>query len=129
MAKDTLFTSESTTASAGAGQYVQDVFRDVVLPATNNTGLTNSSTTNPIGALVGDCDVPRYGAKTLYIKDVVLIEDRSKWVAGAPTYRIIWTENFPAVVGYALATAGQIPTVISNAKKFSVSLRMYPVSA
>lgn len=100
MSKDTLFTTESAGASEGSGQYVQDVFRDVVLPASNNTGLTDNATTNPIGALVGNADVPRYAHKTLWVKDLVLIEDRSKWVSGAPTYRIIWHEDFPAAVGY-----------------------------
>lgn len=101
MSKDTLFTNDSGGgASSGSGQYVQDVFRDVTLPANSNSGLTDSATTNPIGAKVGNADVPRFGTKTLWVKDLVLIQDRSKWINGAVTYQVIWNEDFPAVAGY-----------------------------
>jgi hypothetical protein len=99
MALDTVFTNDSGSSS-GAIDYVKDVFDDVSLEATNNTGLTDSATTNPLGDLFANNDAPKFASKTLFIKDIVLIEDRSKWVSNKPTYRIIWNENFPGVNGY-----------------------------
>jgi hypothetical protein len=100
----TLFTNDSGAAS-GPLAYVQDVFNDVSLPATNNTGLTSTSSTNPLGDYFGNNDAPRFGVKTLFIKDLVLEEDRSKWALGKPTYRIIWNENAPFVSGYISGSA------------------------
>lgn len=118
MAKDTLFTNDGGGGSSNSsGQYVQDVFRDVVLPATSNSGLTDTALTNPIGAKVGNSDVPRFGTKTLWVKDVVLIDDRSKWIDGVPTYRVIWNEDFPAAIGYIQSTEAPTPVKLSNAKK------------
>lgn len=99
MSKDTLFTNENQTAS-GAVDYVKDVFDDVSLPATNNTGLTSSAANNPLGAFFANPDCPRLEAKQLFIKDLVLIEDRNLWIQNKPTYQIIWTEPYPAVIGY-----------------------------
>lgn len=95
----TLFTNDSGSAS-GPTSYVQDEFPDVTLPATSNGTLTSSATTNPWGLNWGNDDVPKYGPKTLWIKDFVLITDRSKWINNRPTYQVIWNENFPAVQAY-----------------------------
>ena len=99
MSKDTLFTNDAG-AAGGTTDYVKDVFADVSLPASNNSGLTSSASTNPLGGSFANDDAPKYSAKTLYIKDFVLIEDRSKWVSDKPTYKIIWHENFPGADGY-----------------------------
>lgn len=113
MSKDTLFTND-VGAAGGAVDYVKDVFQDVSLPPTSNSGLTDTASTNPLGYAFADDDSVKYGAKTLYIKDLVLIEDRSKWVSNKPTYRIIWNENFPAVNGYVfgnVTTYGLVKTI------------------
>ncbi len=99
MSNFTLFTNENS-ASNVTSDYVQNVFDDVSLPATNNTGLTDTASTNPTGALLGNSDAMMFGLKTLYIKDLVYIPDRTKWILNRPTYRIIFTENYPAVEGY-----------------------------
>lgn len=98
-AKDTLFTS-GLGAAGDASDYLRDVFSDVSLPATNNSGLTSTASTNPFGDFFANDDATTYGVKTLFIKDATLIEDRSKWINDKPTYRIIWNETFPAAKGY-----------------------------
>lgn len=95
----TLFTNDSG-AAGGPTQFVQDAFQDISLRATNNTGLTDNASTNPLSNLFANDDSPRYGAKTLFIQDIVLLEDRSKWVTGLPTYQVIWSEPFPQALGY-----------------------------
>lgn len=95
----TVFTN-SSGAAAGSLAYVQDVFQDVSLGPTSNAGLTNTFLRNPLAANFSDDDSARVGAKTLYIKDLVLVADRTKWINSRPTYQIIWHENFPQVVGY-----------------------------
>jgi len=91
--------------AAGAGtegtDYVKDVFEDLTLPASNNTGLTSNASVNPLGDLFANDDNPKYSRKTLYLKDMVLIEDRSKWINNQATYRMIFHEDFPGVSGYA----------------------------
>ncbi len=99
MSKDTLFTND-TGAAGGAVDYVKDVFQDVSLPPTVNTGLTDTAATNPLGVAFANDDSVKYGVKTLYIKDLVLLADKSKWVSNKPTYQIIWNESFPQVTGY-----------------------------
>lgn len=95
----TLFTNDSG-AAAGPIDYVKDAFLDASLPASDNSGLTDSASTNPLGDQFANDDCPKFGPKTLFIKDLVLIEDRSKWVNHRPTYRVIFTENFPAAHAY-----------------------------
>ncbi len=97
---DTLFTNDSG-AAGGSVAFIADTLPDVSLPPSNNTGLTNTSATNPLSLQFGNPDTPQFGAKTLYIKSVTLIEDRSKWISNKPTYLINWTENWPSIVGYA----------------------------
>jgi hypothetical protein len=99
MSKDTLFTNDSG-AAGGAVQYITDTLPDVSLPASNNTSLTDTASTNPLGFNFGNSDTPELGVKTLFIKALTLISDRSKWVNNKPTYIITWNENMPAIVGY-----------------------------
>jgi hypothetical protein len=99
MSKDTLFTNDSG-AAGGAVQYISDTLPDVSLPASNNTSLTDTASTNPLGFKFGNSDTPELGVKTLFIKSLTLIDDRSKWVNNKPTYIITWNENMPAIVGY-----------------------------
>lgn len=110
MSKDTLFTNDSGAAS-GAIDYVKDVFADVSLPASNNSGLTSTASTNPLGGAFANDDAPKYSAKTLYIKDFVLIDDRSKWVNDKPTYKIIWHETFPGAEGYLFGNFSITPEI------------------
>ncbi len=114
----TLFKTDS-----GAGNnslsYVQDTFNDISLPATNNTGLTSTAATNPLGAFFNDNDAPRYGYKTLYVKDLVIIDDHSLWINNKPTYRIIWSENAPFAAGYVCGS----PTLNMDGK-MNVTINM-----
>lgn len=87
-------------AVSSALDYVRDAFSDVTVKADSNAGLTSNANTNPLGQFFGNDAAPRYGAKTLFIKTINLIEDRSKWVNNTPTYDVVWTENFPSVKAY-----------------------------
>jgi hypothetical protein len=95
----TMFTNDSG-AAAGPNAYVQDVFTDVSDPANVNTGLTDTASTNPMGNLWQNDFTPRYGVKTLAIKSLALLSDRSKWISNKPTYEITWDESFPQIKGY-----------------------------
>lgn len=96
----TLFQNNQGSGS-GSADYVRDAFQDITLPATSNSGFSSTILNNPLGYLFANDDLPRYGAKQLWVKDLVLISDRSKWVFDQPTYEIMWDEVFPQVKGYA----------------------------
>lgn len=99
MAKDTLFTSDAQ-ASGASGEYVEDNFNDVSLPGTSNSGLTSSASTNPFSKFFGNTDTPNFSAKTLLVKDLLLLPS-SQWINNKATYQIIFTEDFPGVFAYA----------------------------
>jgi len=88
------------SGGSGSGDYVIDNFLDTSVPATNNTGFSSTVSTNPIGAYFADNDSPSYEAKTLWIKDLVLLE-QTQWINRQPTYKVIFNEEFPSVFAYA----------------------------
>lgn len=94
----TLFKSDPSGATSGSN-FEKDVFIDVSLAATSNSGLTDSASTNPLGVYVGNDDTPRYSAKTLWIKDMVLLPEY-KWVSNKPTYQCIFDESFYGGIAY-----------------------------
>lgn len=95
-----LFTTESAAGSASS-DYDKDAFQDISLPASNNSGLTSTVSTNPLGGYFANDLAPKWMAKTLWIKDLVRVEDRTLWINGRATYKILWNESFPGVDGYA----------------------------
>lgn len=80
--------------------FVQDAFPDISTPANSNSGYTDTVSTNPLQNFYGNNDAPKYKAKVLWINDAVPVQNRALWVNDRPTYRIIWSENFPGVEGY-----------------------------
>lgn len=102
MATDTLFQPSGGAGGSSSGDYVKDHFLDTSRPATDNTNLTSTASTNPLGFYFNNTDTPTYGVKTLIIKDATLIQDRSKWVNSKPTYEISFTEYNPAIRAYAV---------------------------
>lgn len=101
-----LFFPQQVGGSGGGSdsQYVEDSFDDYTLPATTNVGLSSTISTNPSGDYFGNDLAAKYSTKTLYIKDLVLEEDRSKWINAGRTYRVIWTENFPGINAYVVGS-------------------------
>lgn len=101
----TLFKSSSSSGS-GSSEYVQDVFKDLTLPATNNIGLTDNSNTNPGADFFANNDVPKYGVKTLLVRDLVKINPAKDLTAvgGAEnsTYRVVWDTPAPDVIAYVI---------------------------
>lgn len=95
----TFFSNDSGAANTSL-TYIQDNFDDVSLPPTNNTGFSSSIGNNPFSLAWANDDSMRYGAKTLWIKDLVLVDDRTQWVSNKPTYKIVWNESFPQISGY-----------------------------
>src|SRR5882762_2000559 len=91
----TLFQSDPNNSSGGAADYVIDNFRDTSNPAT-----TDNANTNPLSLFFVNSDTPQYQAKTLFVKDLVLISDRTKWIKNKPTYIVEFTETSPQIVGY-----------------------------
>lgn len=95
----TMFSSDSSSA-AGPAAFTQDVFSDVSDTPTNNTGFSSTLSNNPLNNLYANDDFPRFGPKTLWIKDLVLEPNKAFWINGEPTYRIVWSEPFPSAQGY-----------------------------
>lgn len=106
----TLFKADSMgSAAAGAVDYIKDSFVDTVLPPTDNSGLTSNALTNPFGIFVANAEAVQYGVKTLWIKGLQLIEDRSKWLNTQPTYEVLFHETYPGLFCYAaLRTASSV---------------------
>lgn len=100
MAIDTLFQPTGSAGSASSSDYTKDHFQDTSRPGSNNTNLTSSASTNPLSFFFNDTDFPSFGIKTLWIKDLSLIEDRSKWIGDRPTYELNFTEYVPGVRAY-----------------------------
>lgn len=91
------------TSGGGSGSqndFIQDAFADGSLPANSNSGLTSNANTNPLNESFLNDDAVVFGTKTLYIKELTLVENRSLWINQQPTYRITWNEPFFAVKGY-----------------------------
>jgi len=83
-----------------ATDYLQDAFKDISNPATNNTGFSSTVGRNPFNQAFANDDAPKFEYKTLLVKDLALLDDHSKWVNDRPTYRVIFHENFPGVYAY-----------------------------
>lgn len=122
----TLFDNASGVGAA-ANTYLQDTFKDYSLPATNNTGYVSNASTNPLGDFFNDNDTPIFATKKLFIKDLVLISDRTKWIQNKATYRIVWHENCPAVTGYVFGDVS-LSEDSSNLSESSVQIGQYVVS-
>lgn len=97
--------SGGSGSGTSSSDFVKEAFQDISAPATNNVGLSSTISTNPLGGYFANDDAPKYGPKTLWITDLVLIEDRTKWQEGQPTYQIVFHEQFPGVVGYVWGAA------------------------
>lgn len=95
-----VFSSEGS-AGSGSAEFVKDAFLDISVQATSNAGLTDTALTNPLGGKFLNDDAVKYGPVTMWIKDVKLIEDRSKWINSQATYEICWDKYYPGVLGYA----------------------------
>ncbi len=94
-----LFTTSASAGSASS-DYDKDAFQDISLPADSNSGLTSTLSTNPLNGKYLNDGSTKWMAKTLWIKDLQRVEDRTLWVNGKATYRIIWNESFPGVDGF-----------------------------
>ena len=94
-----MFTNDSG-AAAGPIAYVQDAFQDVTDTPSTNAGWSSTVSNNPLNNLYGNDDFPRYGPKTLWIKDLVPVTNKQFWINGEPTWTIIWNEPFPSAQGY-----------------------------
>lgn len=95
-----LFDNGGSGGGSSSNVYDQTSFADTSLPASNNTALTNTVGTNPFGAFFANDLAPKWMTKTLLIRDLVRVEDRSFWINGRPTYKIIWNDDFPGANGY-----------------------------
>jgi hypothetical protein len=98
--KDTLFKSDGGGAGQSASDYLKDSFQDISIKATTNSTLTSTALTNPLSKFFFNTDAPVTGYKTLYVKDLVILQDRSMWINQKPTYEVIFTESFPGIFAY-----------------------------
>lgn len=99
-----LFDTNGSGSAGTNSSFDQDAFNDISVAATNNAGLTSTVSTNPLNQYFANDNVPRYGVKTLWIKDLVAITDRTLWINDLPTYQVVWNEEFPAAKGYVYGT-------------------------
>lgn len=94
-----IFTNDAGSQS-GTSSYVSDTFSDYTFPPNSNVGFSSTVSNNPLNLSYGNTDLPQYGAKHLPIKDLVFITDRSQWINGKQTYRVIFFENYPQVQAF-----------------------------
>lgn len=118
----------STQSSTSQNSYLNNSFQDYSLPATENVGLSSTISTNPMGAYFADDDSSKYFVKTLWVKDMVLQEDRSLWFNGGRTYNVQFTQDFSGVVAFAAGSIslnnsinGKTVKLNGTASSFSVS--------
>jgi hypothetical protein len=92
------------TGAAGqdAQDFVNDAFDDFSLAATNNTGFSTSVAKNPVSVNIANSDAPTFSYKTLWIKDLLLLSDRSQWLDNKPTYKVIFHEEYPNVYAFVV---------------------------
>lgn len=95
----------SDSAGGGALDYIQDAFQDITVPANSNAGFSSTVLKNPMGYYLGNNAAPRYGAKVLWIKDLVPLPPEKQTatylgITQRPTYQIVWHEDFPQAQGY-----------------------------
>lgn len=88
-------------SGSGSNEYDKDVFKDITVAANSNTGFSNIPAKNPLGAFFLNDDLPKYSVKTLWIKNISLIQNRSLWINNKPTYQILFDEQWPGVYAYA----------------------------
>lgn len=86
--------------SGSASSYLQDNFQNTTNPANSNGVLTSNPNNNPLGLFFANDSAVQYNTKTVWVKDLVLIQDRSKWISNKPTYQIVWSEVIPGIQGY-----------------------------
>lgn len=101
MTTDTLFRPQAGGGGTGTTDYIKDLFLDTSRVASNNSGFSSTLSSNPLSQNFNDTDSPQYGTKTLFIKGLVEITDKTKWINSKPTYQIVFTENFPQLKAYA----------------------------
>lgn len=106
--------------SQSALNFSQDAFSDITLVPSSNSGLSSTVLTNPLGNNYANDMTVRFGAKGLYIKDLVPVADKRLWVTSPitgqvlPTYRIIWQEDMPGVYGYVAGSVQLVTTPTGN---------------
>lgn len=98
-----LFTNDSSAGSASS-DYDKKAFQDISLPASNNSGFSSTLSSNPLSGNFANDGATKWMAKTLFIKDLQRVEDRTLWVNGRATYKIIWNEDFPGADGYVFGS-------------------------
>lgn len=101
MALDLHFQPNSSGGGTSSSDFIKDAFDDISLAASNNTGLSSTVSKNPLNQYFANDDAPKIENKSLWIKDLVLLDDKNLWVNNKPTYQIVFTENAPGVFAYA----------------------------
>lgn len=96
---DTYF-SQGGGGGAAASDYISDAFVDISTTATANTGFSSTVGKNPFNQAFQNDDAPKFEYKTLWVKDLVLLDDHSLWINSRPTYKVIFKEEFPGVYAY-----------------------------
>lgn len=114
----TLFTSGGGGGGSASSDYVADSFLDTSVPAINNTGFSSTVSTNPNSQFFGNTDSPQYEAKTLWVKDLVLLSEKA-WINRKPTYQVIFNEAFPSIFAYVVGNA----RLLNSVNGVSVSVR------
>ena len=94
-----IFTNDSG-AGGGTSSYVTDTLPDYTFQPNVNAGFSSTVSNNPWNNNYANTDLPQYGSKYLPIKDLIYIQDRTKWINNKTTYQVIFYENYPQVQCY-----------------------------
>lgn len=95
-----LFQNAGGGGGTGASDFLKDNFPDTTRAPILNTGFSSTVLKNPFNKSFLDDDAPKYSAKTLWIKDLALLDDRTQWINNLPTYEVIFSEQYPGVYCY-----------------------------
>jgi hypothetical protein len=114
-----LFQPSGTAGGLDAQDFINNAFSDISLSADSNSGFSTTVLKNPLSQFFANDDAPKYEFKTLWIKDLVLLTDRSKWLNNKPTYQVVFNEQFPGISAYVCGNV----RIRNVSQGYSVDLR------
>jgi hypothetical protein len=100
MGSGVLFFDTNSSGANSTNSYDFDSFLDYALPPSNNNGLSSTISNNPLNQNFANNLGIQFSVKTLWIKDLIPVTDKTLWVNNLPTYLVVWHENFPQIQAY-----------------------------
>lgn len=120
--------SGSTLASGSTLGYLNQSFQDYSLPGNSNAGFSSTISTNPLNGSFANDDSSKYFVKTLWINELVQVQDRSLWFMGGRTFNVQFTENFSGIQAFASGAIGLNQQINGKSVRLSGNGSFFSVS-